>query len=65
MEESSSYEIEEDDTKGQSSKMQNNETYYFDAPSLVTLIPKYKGGLAALTESNSCSILIEDVKGFE
>ena len=67
MEESSSYEIEEEDTKGgrQSSKTQNNQTYYLDAPSLVTLIPKYMGGLAALTESNSCSILIEEVKGFE
>ena len=64
LEESSSYEIEEDDTKGQSSKIQNNQTYYFDAPSLVTLIPKYKGGLVALTESNSCSILIEEVKSF-
>ena len=43
----SSYEIEEEDTKD------TNQTYYLGVPSPVTMIPRYKGDSAALTESNS------------
>ena len=63
MDENSFYEIEEEDTKGggKSSKIQNNETHHLDSSSPVTMIPKYKGDSAALTESNSCSkLIVED-----
>ena len=68
MEESSSYAIEEEDTKGggKSSKIQNNQTYYLDVSSPVTMIPKYNGDSAAVTaESNSCSKPIHKVTDFE
>ena len=62
-----SNEIEEEDIKGggKSSKIQNNQTHLLDASSPVDMIPKYKGDSAALTESNSCSQLIDEVKGWE
>ena len=65
--ENSFYEIEEEDTKGggKSLKIQNNQTHLLDASSPVATIPKNNGDSAALTESNSCSQLIDEVKGWE
>ena len=62
-----SNEIEEEDIKGggKSSKIQNNQTHHLDASSPVAMIPKNKGDSAALTESNSYSQLIDEVKGWE
>ena len=62
-----SNEIEEEDIKGggKSLKIQNNQTHLLDSSSPVATIPKNNGDSAALTESNSCSILIEEVKGWE